>query len=85
MKTNHSGTPKEEMDKIMTDWPSGSYLVVECKKLKLFMVVPSHYSTLIFSYWHHPSNLEWYDLIDPHSVIISSSSIMSMYREQIWK
>lgn len=38
LKTNHSGTPKEEITKIMKDWPSGSYLVVECEKLKLFMV-----------------------------------------------
>lgn len=38
LKTNHSGTPKEEIEKIMKDWPSGSYLVVECEELQLFMV-----------------------------------------------
>ena len=38
MKTNHSGTPKEDVEKIMKDWPSGSYLVVECDELQLFMV-----------------------------------------------
>ena len=38
LKTNHSGTPKEEMEKIMKDWPSGSYLTVECEELKLFFV-----------------------------------------------
>lgn len=38
LKTNHSGTPKNEIEKIMKDWPSGSYLVVECEELQLFMV-----------------------------------------------
>lgn len=38
LKTNHSGTPKEEMERIMKDWPSGSYLVAECAELKLFIV-----------------------------------------------
>ena len=38
LKTNHSGCPKEEIEAVMKDWPSGSYLVVECKQLKLFMI-----------------------------------------------
>jgi hypothetical protein len=38
LKTNHSGTPKEEINTIMKDWPLGSYLVVECEELKLFMI-----------------------------------------------
>lgn len=38
LKTNHGGTPKEELEKIMKPWPAGSYLVLECKKDKVFMV-----------------------------------------------
>lgn len=38
MKTNHSGVPKEEIEKIMQDWPSGSYIVYECEEIGLFYV-----------------------------------------------
>ena len=38
VKTNHSGTPKEEIEKIMKDWPSGSYLVMECEEHGLWMI-----------------------------------------------
>lgn len=38
LKTNHSGTPKAEVEEIMKDWPSGSYLVLECKEVGLFYV-----------------------------------------------
>ena len=38
MKTNHSGTPKEKVEEIMKDWPSGSYLVLECEELGMFFV-----------------------------------------------
>lgn len=38
LKTNHSGTPKAEVEEIMKDWPSGSYLVLECKEIELFYV-----------------------------------------------
>ena len=32
LKTNHSGTPKEEIEKIMENWNPGSYLVLECEE-----------------------------------------------------
>ena len=38
LKTNHSGTPKADVEEIMKDWPSGSYLVLECKEIALFYV-----------------------------------------------
>ena len=38
LKTNHSGTPKAQVEEIMIDWPSGSYLVLECKEVGLFYV-----------------------------------------------
>ena len=38
MKTNHSGTPKAEVEEIMKDWPSGSYIVLECKELEMVFV-----------------------------------------------
>lgn len=31
VKNNSAWFPKEEMEKVMEDWPSGSYLVLECK------------------------------------------------------
>lgn len=37
LKTNYSGTPKEELEKIMKDWPSGSQLVMECKEHGMFI------------------------------------------------
>ena len=30
LKTNNSGTPKEELEKLMDKWNPGSYLVLEC-------------------------------------------------------
>ena len=38
LKTAHSSTPKAEIDKIMNNWPAGSYLVLECKDTGLFML-----------------------------------------------
>ena len=38
LKTNHSGTPKAEVEEIMKKWPSRSYLVLECKEVGLFYV-----------------------------------------------
>ena len=38
IKTSHSGTPKADVEEIMKDWPSGSYLVLECEELGLFFV-----------------------------------------------
>lgn len=32
LKTNHSGTPKAEIEKLMEKWNPGSYLVLECKE-----------------------------------------------------
>jgi hypothetical protein len=37
LKTNHAGTPKDELEKIMKDWPSGSQLTLECEEHKLFI------------------------------------------------
>lgn len=37
LKTNHAGTLKDEIEKIMKDWPSGSHLVLECKEHKMFI------------------------------------------------
>jgi hypothetical protein len=37
LKTNHAGTPKEDLEKIMKDWPAGSQLVMECKEHKMFI------------------------------------------------
>jgi len=38
VKTNHGGFPLLELQKLMKDWPSGSYLVLECKEHRLFAV-----------------------------------------------
>ena len=32
LKTNHSGTPKEEIETLMDKWNPGSYLVLECEE-----------------------------------------------------
>lgn len=32
LKTNHSGTPKVEIEKLMEKWNPGSHLVLECKE-----------------------------------------------------
>lgn len=37
VKTNHAGIPKDEIENIMKDWPSGSHLVLECKESGLFI------------------------------------------------
>jgi hypothetical protein len=37
LKTNHAGTPKDELENIMKDWPSGSHLVMECKEHGMFI------------------------------------------------
>lgn len=37
LKKNHAETPKDEIDKIMKDWPSGSSSCMECKEHKIFM------------------------------------------------
>ena len=36
MKTNHSGTPKAEVDEIMKEAPAGAYLALECEEHGLF-------------------------------------------------
>ena len=38
IKTNTSGFPHAEINKWMESWPSGSYMVLECKEQKLFAV-----------------------------------------------
>ena len=38
IKTSHSGMQKADVEEIMKDWPSGSYLVLECEELELFSV-----------------------------------------------
>ena len=38
LKTNHSGTPKAEVEEIMKDQPLDSYLVLECEELEIFFV-----------------------------------------------
>lgn len=38
LKTSHSGTPKDPVGGIMQDWPSGSYLVLECEELQLIFI-----------------------------------------------
>ena len=38
LKTNHSGTPKEEIEKIMDKWNPGSYLVLECEEHGMFIL-----------------------------------------------
>ena len=38
VKTNTSGFPINEITEWMKDWPSGSYVVLECKEHKLFAV-----------------------------------------------
>lgn len=38
IKTNTSGFPQGEMNKWMESWPSGSYIVLECKQQRLFAV-----------------------------------------------
>ena len=38
LKTNKSGVPKAEVEKLMADWPAGSILVLECKEHELFYV-----------------------------------------------
>ena len=38
LKTNHSGTPKVQVEEIMEGWPSGTYLVLECEDLCMFYV-----------------------------------------------
>jgi hypothetical protein len=38
LKTNHSGTPKEEVETLMSKWnPVGSYLVLECEAHGMWM------------------------------------------------
>ena len=38
IKTNTSGFPHGEINKWMESWPSGAYMVLECKQQKLFAV-----------------------------------------------
>lgn len=38
VKTSHAGVPKEWVEKIMKNWPGGSYLVLECEEEGLFFV-----------------------------------------------
>ena len=38
LKSNHSGTPKEVLEKMAKDWPAGTYIVLRCKELGLFIV-----------------------------------------------
>ena len=38
IKTNTSGFPHVEINKWMESWPSGAYMVLECKQQKLFAV-----------------------------------------------
>jgi hypothetical protein len=38
VKTNHAGTPKQEIEKIMEKWNPGSYVVMECKEHGLWML-----------------------------------------------
>lgn len=38
LKTNHSGTPKQEIEKIMEKWNPGSYIVLECKEHGLWVL-----------------------------------------------
>lgn len=38
LKTNHSGTPKEEIEKLMDKWNPGSYLVLECEEKGLWIM-----------------------------------------------
>ena len=38
VKTNHGGSPLLELQTLMKDWPSGSYLVLQCKEHRLFAV-----------------------------------------------
>ena len=38
VKTNTSGYPKVEIENIMKDWPSGSWVVLESKEHRLFAV-----------------------------------------------
>ena len=40
LKTNHAGTPKDEIDKIMKDWPSGSSSCMECIMSTKYSCVP---------------------------------------------
>jgi len=38
LKTNHSGTPKLQVEEIMKDWPAGSYLVLICDELAMMFI-----------------------------------------------
>lgn len=38
LKTNHGGTPKVEIEKIMEKWNPGSHLVLECKEHGLWIM-----------------------------------------------
>ena len=38
LKTSHSGTPKDQVENIMKDWPAGSYLILECEDLQLIFI-----------------------------------------------
>ena len=38
LKTNHSGTPKAEIEKLMEKWNPGSYLVLECEEHDMWIM-----------------------------------------------
>ena len=38
IKTNTAGFPKDEIEELMKDWPSGSYIVLECREHNLVAI-----------------------------------------------